>query len=289
MVCVHNWNCEPAVGPTSKGTCRECGEEREFSNRLNGEQALQLPWGSDGACLPELSPTKALVVTQEPVVSDERAGSPAMDAGPCRHFWASGEPDERGIAHIYCKLCPTQYWMNEAGDLYDAQLNLLPGNDQLWGPRKVVLRKEKVMAIDPMTRSENGKRPAARYSAAEYDRRFPEILKRLEELDNIGLLAKELGVTYASLQGALKKRGVDVRKYMHGKHGTWHKKEVPAQPASAAPAASALDPMKSVDDDWLDKAFDLLADLGIKQQAIATEIAKVRASIKEYCKNNHSK
>lgn len=30
--CVHYWLIEPALGPTSRGVCRYCGEEREFFN-----------------------------------------------------------------------------------------------------------------------------------------------------------------------------------------------------------------------------------------------------------------
>ena len=30
--CSHHWKIEKANGPVSKGRCRLCGEEREFSN-----------------------------------------------------------------------------------------------------------------------------------------------------------------------------------------------------------------------------------------------------------------
>ena len=32
--CKHHWAIEKANGPISKGTCRVCGEEREFSNSV---------------------------------------------------------------------------------------------------------------------------------------------------------------------------------------------------------------------------------------------------------------
>jgi hypothetical protein len=32
VVCVHVWDILPAAGPTSQGTCRVCGETREFAN-----------------------------------------------------------------------------------------------------------------------------------------------------------------------------------------------------------------------------------------------------------------
>jgi len=32
--CPHHWMIERAAGPTSKGVCRLCGEERDFDNSL---------------------------------------------------------------------------------------------------------------------------------------------------------------------------------------------------------------------------------------------------------------
>ena len=32
--CMHHWAIERANGPISKGTCRVCGEEREFRNSI---------------------------------------------------------------------------------------------------------------------------------------------------------------------------------------------------------------------------------------------------------------
>ena len=34
--CLHHWVIEKPAGPTSKGVCRECGEEREFQNFIEG-------------------------------------------------------------------------------------------------------------------------------------------------------------------------------------------------------------------------------------------------------------
>ena len=34
VACSHHWAIERANGPISKGTCRVCGEEREFSNSV---------------------------------------------------------------------------------------------------------------------------------------------------------------------------------------------------------------------------------------------------------------
>ena len=34
-LCQHHWLIEPAGGPTSKGCCRLCGEERSFRNSLD--------------------------------------------------------------------------------------------------------------------------------------------------------------------------------------------------------------------------------------------------------------
>ncbi len=34
VACPHHWEIESANGPISKGTCRVCGEEREFNNSV---------------------------------------------------------------------------------------------------------------------------------------------------------------------------------------------------------------------------------------------------------------
>ena len=35
-VCKHHWVLDPPAGPVSKGTCLSCGEERDFSNYIEG-------------------------------------------------------------------------------------------------------------------------------------------------------------------------------------------------------------------------------------------------------------
>ena len=35
--CVHHWLIKPAEGPISEGTCKKCGELREFKNSPEGE------------------------------------------------------------------------------------------------------------------------------------------------------------------------------------------------------------------------------------------------------------
>ena len=37
-VCVHHWIIEPALGPTSRGKCRRCAEERTFFNVVDDSQ-----------------------------------------------------------------------------------------------------------------------------------------------------------------------------------------------------------------------------------------------------------
>jgi hypothetical protein len=39
----HHWMIEAPSGPTSLGTCRDCGEAREFKNSI-----LITSWASDG-------------------------------------------------------------------------------------------------------------------------------------------------------------------------------------------------------------------------------------------------
>ena len=38
--CPHHWIIETANGPSSKGVCQICGEDREFKNSIEAE-----PWG----------------------------------------------------------------------------------------------------------------------------------------------------------------------------------------------------------------------------------------------------
>ena len=33
--CSHHWLIEPAIGPTSRGVCKLCGAEKEFSNIID--------------------------------------------------------------------------------------------------------------------------------------------------------------------------------------------------------------------------------------------------------------
>ena len=40
--CLHHWVIEKPAGPTSKGTCRQCGEARDFQNYIEGTS-----WGYD--------------------------------------------------------------------------------------------------------------------------------------------------------------------------------------------------------------------------------------------------
>lgn len=37
--CVHYWVIEPPDAPISKGVCKYCGEEKEFMNSLESQQA----------------------------------------------------------------------------------------------------------------------------------------------------------------------------------------------------------------------------------------------------------
>ena len=40
--CAHHWKINDPDGPTSSGTCKKCGVEKEFTNYLEGS-----PWSSD--------------------------------------------------------------------------------------------------------------------------------------------------------------------------------------------------------------------------------------------------
>ncbi len=40
--CEHHWVIDKPAGPTSRGTCRSCGEERDFQNYIEGTG-----WGGD--------------------------------------------------------------------------------------------------------------------------------------------------------------------------------------------------------------------------------------------------
>ncbi len=90
-----------------------------------------------------------------------------------------------------------------------------------------------------------------RERSEEYTRRWPEILKRLEELKSITGLARELGISYATCDALLKRRGVDVSQYKPG--SGWHIRqravsagqEVEADQAAPVAAAIALPPASS--------------------------------------------
>ncbi len=38
--CLHHWVVDPPAGRVSKGTCRSCGEERDFANYVEGRWSL---------------------------------------------------------------------------------------------------------------------------------------------------------------------------------------------------------------------------------------------------------
>ena len=42
VACQHQWMIDTPAGPSSKGTCRQCGAEREFMNYIEGST-----WGYD--------------------------------------------------------------------------------------------------------------------------------------------------------------------------------------------------------------------------------------------------
>jgi hypothetical protein len=160
--CAHHWICDTPTGPVSKSRCRLCGEEKEFNNRLGGEQAERLPYEGGPAYLPEQRPVTRLEVTEEPKPKDTR----------CLHSWHSADPDEQGIAHIHCTLCPQEYWMDTEGNLYDGQKNMLSQRHQGIQPGEMVGRREKGANV--------GKGGQTHSKHAEYMRRWPEILKSLQ-------------------------------------------------------------------------------------------------------------
>ncbi|MDD5093915.1 MAG: hypothetical protein PHV74_05985 [Dehalococcoidia bacterium] len=36
--CIHHWVIDPPSGPTSKGLCKRCGEEKDFPNLLPSDK-----------------------------------------------------------------------------------------------------------------------------------------------------------------------------------------------------------------------------------------------------------
>lgn len=42
--CTHHWVIETPLGPTSKGKCKICGEEREFSNQWRPNNTIGSGW-----------------------------------------------------------------------------------------------------------------------------------------------------------------------------------------------------------------------------------------------------
>jgi len=41
--CLHHWVIDPPEGAVSKGTCRSCGEERDFPNAPQGRYGAYVP------------------------------------------------------------------------------------------------------------------------------------------------------------------------------------------------------------------------------------------------------
>ena len=41
--CLHHWVIDPPNGPVNKGTCRSCGEERDFLNYNEGDYGAYVP------------------------------------------------------------------------------------------------------------------------------------------------------------------------------------------------------------------------------------------------------
>jgi len=44
--CTHHWIIETPNGPISKGVCKLCGEEREFSNQYRPNNSIVSGWSS---------------------------------------------------------------------------------------------------------------------------------------------------------------------------------------------------------------------------------------------------
>jgi hypothetical protein len=274
--CVHHWICDTPTGPISKSRCRLCGEEKEFNNRLGGEQAERLPYEGGAAYLPEQRQITRLEVTEEPEVE------PKPKDTRCPHSWHSGDPDEQGIAHVWCTLCAHKYWVDLEGNLYDSQKNMLSYRRQGIQPGEVAGRREKGANMDTSVVPKQGRRASPQSRTAEYDRKWPEILKRLEELGNIGLMAKELGVTYASFQPLLIRRGVDVKKYMVG--GSGHKKAPPAEARTPVQRiAEVAGNIKERPQDLgpVTKEDQILGMLGALQISISSLAAVVKSLQKE--------
>jgi hypothetical protein len=194
MACPHHWICDTPNGPVSKSRCRLCGEEKEFQNHLGGEQAERLPYEGGAAYLPEQRPVTRLEVTEEPDL-----GSMPRDA-KCHHYWESGDPDEQGIAHVRCTRCPQEYWMDVEGNLYDSQKNMLTQRQQGIQPGETVGRREGGANV--------GKGGQTHSKHAEYMRRWPEILKELQETSFEAAVGK-FGIPSGTLYGLLRRAGLN--------------------------------------------------------------------------------
>ena len=58
--CAHHWIIEAAGGPTSKGTCRLCGAEKQFFNYVEGGT-----WDDDRSALRDASKKRAPIYREE--------------------------------------------------------------------------------------------------------------------------------------------------------------------------------------------------------------------------------
>lgn len=243
MVCTHHWDCEIPAGPVSKARCKLCGEEQELQNHLGRDEAEQLPYERGPAYLPPVRQVSRMEVTQEP---DQ---GPLRPDNRCHHYWKAEDPNEKGISHLHCTRCPLEFWIDPKGRHYDSQGNLLRNQNILPGEYTSHTEKKQTREEREVAEQNETPEPRGRYATRteEYNRRWPEILQKLEELGNIPGLARYLGINYATCQGLLQRRGVDVKKYQigRGRHRGLRPEPVPVE-KPAAPATRSQPPLTEI-------------------------------------------
>lgn len=209
----HHWVCDNAEGPESGAYCKKCGARQTFNNYISRENVEALKKERDERYLAGKKefPLKP-VVTELPL---DREEVPQKEEEGHEHEWEIGEPDLRDISHMRCRTCPVELRADSHGDLYDDEGYKMPGSDQVAVP------------------GETG-RAAMKHRNKEWDAKLPQILERLEQLGSIGLLAREMGLSYSVCHNLLKVRGVNVQKYQTGRHP---RPAAPEAPVSERPTS----------------------------------------------------
>ena len=67
--CQHHWEIQPATGPVSQGSCKNCGESREFKNYVEAST-----WGDDKSANRNTNTSTVVTAAADQSKDDEDEG-----------------------------------------------------------------------------------------------------------------------------------------------------------------------------------------------------------------------